>query len=182
MKILLHTCCAPCATFVVKSLREEGLEPTLFFYNPNIHPLAEYLLREEAVRAFAQKENLEVIYGEYGLRQFLREVVFREDNRCSICYYMRLSKTAQYAREQGFQLFTTTLLLSPYQKLETIRQIGEQLGKEFGISFLYRDFRFGYRESIRLSRELGLYRQKYCGCIYSEEEALRQREEKEKSR
>jgi len=175
MKILLHTCCAPCATFVVKSLKEEGFEPVLFFYNPNIHPLAEYLLREEAVSIFAQKENLEVIYGEYGLRQFLREVVFREDNRCPICYYLRLGKTAQYAKEQRFELFTTTLLLSPYQKQETIRHIGEQLGKEIGVSFLYKDFRPGYQESIRLSKEMGLYRQKYCGCIYSEEEALRQR-------
>lgn len=175
MRILLHTCCAPCATFVVRSLKEEGFQPVLFFYNPNIHPLSEYLLREEAVRVFAQKENLEVIYGEYGLRQFLREVVFREDNRCPICYYLRLSKTAQYAKEQGFPSFTTTLLLSPYQKQETIKEIGEQLEKELGVSFLYRDFRPGYRESILLSKEMGLYRQKYCGCIYSEEEALRQR-------
>ncbi|MBC7326870.1 epoxyqueuosine reductase QueH [bacterium] len=180
MKILLHTCCAPCATFVVKSLREEGFEPVLFFYNPNIHPLSEYLLREEAVKLFAEKENLEVIYGEYGLVQFLREVVFREGNRCTICYYLRLSRTAQYAKENGFQFFTTTLLLSPYQKQETIMELGKQLEKETGVQFLFRDFRPGYYESIRLSKELGLYRQKYCGCIYSEEEALRQRLERKK--
>lgn len=182
MKILLHTCCAPCATFVVKSLKEEGLEPVLFFYNPNIHPFSEYLLREDAVRFFANKEGLEAVYGGYELRQFLREIVFREDNRCPICYYLRLSRTSQYAKEHGFQLFTTTLLLSPYQKQETIREIGQQLEKEFGVSFLYRDFRPGYGESIRLSKELGLYRQKYCGCVYSEEEALRQRQERRKKR
>lgn len=182
MRILLHTCCAPCATFVVKSLEEEDFEPVLFFYNPNIHPFSEYLLRKEAVKVFVERKHLEVIYGEYELRHFLREVIFREDKRCPTCYYLRLCKTVECAKENGFPFFTTTLLLSPYQKQETIRQIGEQLETESGISFLYRDFRPGYYESIRLSKELGLYRQKYCGCIYSEEEAIRQRMEKKNRR
>ncbi|MGC9004704.1 MAG: epoxyqueuosine reductase QueH [bacterium] len=180
MRVLLHTCCAPCATFVVKALREEGYEPVLYFFNPNIHPFSEFLQREEAVRIFAEKEKLEVIYEPYNLRQFLREVVFREENRCPICYFLRLNATAQFAREKDFPFFTTTLLLSPYQKQEVIRQIGEELEKETGVRFLYRDFRPGYYESIKLSKEMGLYRQKYCGCIYSEEEALRQRMEKKK--
>lgn len=182
MRVLLHTCCAPCATFVVKSLKEDGFEPVLFFYNPNIHPLSEYLLREEAVRVYAEREHLEVIYCGYELRKFLREVIFREDNRCPICYHLRLSRTVQYAKENDFSYFTTTLLLSPYQKLEVIRQIGEQLQAETGVSFLYKDFRPGYYESIRISKELGLYRQKYCGCIFSEEEAIRQRKEKKNRR
>ncbi|MBC7329487.1 epoxyqueuosine reductase QueH [bacterium] len=182
MKVLLHTCCAPCATYVVKTLREEGYEPVLYFFNPNIHPYGEFLLREEAVKIFAEKEGLEAIYEGYGLRQFLREVVFQEDNRCPICYFIRLKGTANYAKEHGIPIFTTTLLLSPYQNQELIRKIGEELEKETGVKFLYRDFRPGYYESIRLSKELGLYRQKYCGCIYSEEEALKQRMERKKGR
>jgi predicted adenine nucleotide alpha hydrolase (AANH) superfamily ATPase len=180
MKILLHTCCAPCATYVVKTLRGEGYEPVLYFFNPNIHPYSEFLLREEAVKIFAEKEKLEAIYEGYGLRQFLREVVFQEDNRCPICYFIRLKGTANYAKENGFPIFTTTLLISPYQNQALVRKIGEELERETGVSFLYRDFRPGYYESIRLSKELGLYRQKYCGCIYSEEEALRQRMERKK--
>lgn len=174
MKIVLHTCCAPCAIFPLKVLREEGWELLLYFYNPNIHPFGEFLLRKETVENFAQKESLEVVCEDYGLREFLQAVDLKE-NRCLICYRLRLDRTARFAKEKGISHFTTTLLVSPYQNQEKIREIGEEVAKAEGLSFLYRDFRSGYWEGVRISKELGMYRQKYCGCIFSEEEALRQR-------
>uniref|UniRef100_A0A7C3RVC5 Epoxyqueuosine reductase QueH n=1 Tax=Dictyoglomus thermophilum TaxID=14 RepID=A0A7C3RVC5_DICTH len=170
-RIFLHICCAPCLTYPLKVLREEGYEITGFWYNPNIHPYTEYSLRLSTLKSFAESQNLQVVYeDDYALEEFIRQVVYREDNRCPVCYYMRLKRTAQKAKELGYKLFSTTLLVSPYQKHDLIKDIGYLLAKEFGLEFYYKDFRVGYSEGVKLSKEYGLYRQKYCGCIYSEKD------------
>lgn len=169
--MLLHTCCGPCTLYPLRVLREEGLEPVGFFFNPNIHPYREFRKRMGALREVAERRHLEVIWHrDYGLRNFLREVVFREEDRCEVCYYLRLRETAALARKEGYPVFSTTLLYSPFQQHELIRDIGETLARRFGLSFLYRDFREGYGEGQREAREMGIYRQPYCGCIFSEEE------------
>jgi len=167
--VLLHVCCGPCATYVVKSLRDRALEVTAFWYNPNVHPFREHQLRLEAMQTFAAAADLPLIVAEgYDMVEYFRSVVGHESERCPTCYRMRLTKTAEIASERGIDAFTTTLLISPYQKHEVIRRLGEELAGRVGIRFHYEDFRPGFRESHRLSRELSLYHQKYCGCVYSE--------------
>ena len=167
--VLLHCCCAPCAISTVNSLREQGHEVTAFWYNPNIHPYLEHQRRLESMQALAQKMDLPLITAEgYEMLAYFRAVVGHEGNRCPDCYRLRLKKTAEVAAENGFAAFTTTLLISPYQKHELLRQIGEEMAGEQGVAFYYQDFRKGFREGQRLAKELELYRQKYCGCVYSE--------------
>ncbi|MEE8372261.1 MAG: epoxyqueuosine reductase QueH [Dehalococcoidia bacterium] len=167
--VLLHACCGPCSTFVVKRLRDSGLEVTAFWYNPNIHPYQEHQRRLEAMQALAQDSALPLIVEQsYDMVKYLRTVVGHESERCPDCYRLRLAKAAEVAHRGGFGAFTTTLLGSPYQNHELIRQIGEESGRDWGVEFFYEDFRTGFREGHRLARELGLYHQGYCGCIYSE--------------
>jgi predicted adenine nucleotide alpha hydrolase (AANH) superfamily ATPase len=171
MKILLHSCCAPCLIYPLKMLIQDEHEITGCFYNPNIHPCREYQRRLEALRDYAVQQNLEVLWPEgYDMENFLRSVAFREADRCYACYDIRLRYAASMAKGRAFDGFTTTLLYSKYQKHDLIRSIGETLAKEYGISFYYRDFRVGWSEGVRISRETGMYRQAYCGCIYSEKE------------
>ncbi|RPJ15099.1 MAG: hypothetical protein EHM30_09290 [Desulfobacteraceae bacterium] len=171
MKTLLHICCGPCSIYPVRTMRAEGADVTGFFYNNNIHPYTEFMNRREALAQFAKTAGLEVIFrDDYDLEGFLRTMVFREANRCAFCYHDRLNETALYAKKAGYDAFTTTLLYSIYQKHDLIKETGESAGKSAGISFLYRDFRKGWREGVDESKRLGLYRQKYCGCIYSEKE------------
>lgn len=142
-----------------------------FFYNPNIHPFQEYRRRLEAVESFFRDRGIRLIVrDEYDLEGFLRAVVFREENRCAYCYHRRLEATARMARRGKFDAFTTTLLQSKHQNHGMIKEIGEALGKKLGIPFYYEDFRSGWKEGIEISKEMGLYRQHYCGCIYSEKE------------
>lgn len=178
MSILLHTCCGPCACYSAKRLLEEGLRPTLFFYNPNIHPYQEQKLRLEGFRQLAAYRNLPtVVEPGYELEEFLKLVAADAQNRCGECYRLRLSRTAAKAKELNMESFGTTLLISPYQNRELICEIGHELAKEHGLVFHDEDFRPGFRESQNMAKELGLYRQKYCGCIYSEKERY-YREEK----
>lgn len=171
MNILLHLCCGPCGTFPVKSLLQAGHRVTGFFYNPNIHPYVEFTRRLEAVKKFAEQAHLKVIYhDEYDLRGFLREVLFREDVRCRFCYHMRLLRTAAVAKKGSFEAFTSTLFVSPHQDHELMRAVAEEVAVEVGVPFHYQDFREGYRESYELSKKYDLYRQPYCGCIFSEHE------------
>ena len=171
MKTLMHICCAPCSVYCIESLRAEGIEPVGFWYNPTIHPYTEYRSRRDCLRDYAQQVNLTLIeQDEYGLRDFVRRVADHIEGRCADCYAIRLEQTAAYAAAHGYDSFTTTLLVSPYQKHELIRQIGERLAEQYGIQFLYRDFRVGFREGQEKAREAGLYMQKYCGCIFSEED------------
>ncbi|MGO0122955.1 epoxyqueuosine reductase QueH [Desulfothermobacter acidiphilus] len=171
MKVLLHICCGPCAIYPLKLLRSENLEVHGFFFNPNIHPYAEYQRRREALEQFAAETRLSVIYDEeYPVEEFFRRVVYRESLRCRFCYHLRLERTAAVARRGRFDAFTTTLLVSPFQQHELISQTGEAVAAAYQIPFLYRDFRPGFKEGVELSRTMGLYRQQYCGCLYSEKE------------
>jgi len=171
MKLLLHSCCAPCSIKCVDTLRHEGIKPTLFWYNPNIHPFTEYRSRRDALTSWAKDENLEVIVrDEYGLRNFINNVYPDYSTRCRYCYTVRLDEAAKVAKENGFTHFSTTLLISPYQKHDMIKEIGEIIARQHGIEFLYRDFRPYFREGQSIAREKGIYMQKYCGCIFSEEE------------
>ncbi len=169
MNLLLHICCAPCACYPYKKLSAAGITTRGFFYNPNIHPYTEYQKRLQALKKLADIRQLQVIYrDDYQLEEFLRQVAHSESERCRICYYMRLSATAQVAKHGRFNAFSSTLLYSIYQKHELIKEIGLNVGKQHGIEFYYQDFRPGWREGISLSKEYDLYRQQYCGCIYSE--------------
>ena len=176
MNPLLHCCCAPCALSCIDELQSEGIEPRLFWYNPNIHPYTEYSKRHSALLEFAAARNLKLhTPDEYGLKHFLRAVFPRMENkpagvRCEICYRLRFEKTAAFAAENGAGAFTTSLLISPYQDHDLIRRTGEEAAAKYGVDFLYRDFRPYFRESQNKARSLGLYTQKYCGCIFSEEE------------
>jgi len=176
MKILLHLCCANCAIYPYELLRERQIEVIGYFFNPNIHPYQEYEKRRDAVAQYSERTGLEVIYrDEYLLEEFLRSVVYREKERCRYCYTLRLGATAKEARENHLDGFSTTLLQSNYQNHEAIREAGERIAEEVGISFYYEDFRQGWRRGVEVSRSMGLYRQQYCGCIYSEKERFLKR-------
>ena len=168
----MHTCCAPCSIYCIDSLRAENIEPTLFWYNPNIHPYIEYKTRRDCLKEYAETIGAKLILQEeYGLDEFCQNVVGDLKNRCvNYCYPKRLGETVRYAAENGYEAFTTTLLVSPYQKHAELQKVCEKLAKEAGIQFLYRDFRVGFRAGQEKARTLGLYRQKYCGCIFSEED------------
>lgn len=182
MKLLMHTCCAPCSVYCIDSLREEGIEPTLYWFNPNIHPYMEYKARRDTLKEYAQSINVEAIFEEnYGLEEFCKNVIGDLNNRCqNYCYRVRLEQTAKYAKENGYDAITTTLLVSPYQKHEILKKQAEEIAKKYGLNFLYRDFRVGFREGQAKARELGLYMQKYCGCIFSEEMSSFARQKKDK--
>ncbi len=171
MKLLLHICCAPCAIYPVRILRDEGHEVMGFFYRHNIHPFTECRKREETLKEYADQIGLKVIYSkDYDMETFIRNVVYREANRCTYCYFDRLNQTAHLAGRGKFDAFSTTLFYSKYQNHETIRKLGESIQKTVGVGFYYRDFREGWKEGIETSRKLQMYRQQYCGCIYSEKE------------
>lgn len=171
MKILLHICCGPCALYPLRTLRKAGHDVTGFFYNPNIHPYQEYARRLEAVQEMAGMEALSLIVrDDYDLEGFLANVAPAPEKRCGYCYASRLETAAATAAGQGFEAFTSSLLYSRHQRHDEIRVLGEQAAKRYGTNFYYEDFRPGWQEGIRLSKEMGLYRQQYCGCIYSEKE------------
>jgi epoxyqueuosine reductase len=170
-KILLHICCAPCTIFPIKSLRNQNFEITGFFYNPNIHPYIEYKNRLDSVRILGEKENLPIEFVEdYNIESYLRAIVYHENRRCPTCYYLRIFETAKLAKKMGFETFTTTLLFTKFQQHETIKEIGNKIGKQLRLNFFYEDFRIGWDEGVKTSKEMGLYRQQYCGCIYSEKD------------
>ena len=171
MKLLLHTCCAPCSVYCIDSLREERIEPTIYWFNPNIHPYMEYKARRDCLKDYINLINVKAIFKEdYGLRDFCKNVINNLENRCrDYCYKVRLEQTAKYAKENGYDAFSTTLLVSPYQNHEALIEVANQMAEKYGVEFLYRDFRVGFREGQAKARELGLYMQKYCGCVFSEE-------------
>ncbi|MBI9083086.1 MAG: epoxyqueuosine reductase QueH [Desulfobacterales bacterium] len=171
MKILLHICCAPCAITPVETLRGQGMDLMGFFYRHNIHPYTECQRRQQALETYADQIDLRVIYQEgYDLEGFLRNAAFREADRCRFCYHDRMRATALVAKRGKFDGFTSTLLYSKFQKHDQIRDIAQAVGKEVGIAFHYHDFRDGWKTGIETSKALGMYRQQYCGCIYSEKE------------
>ncbi|MBN1470392.1 MAG: epoxyqueuosine reductase QueH [Syntrophaceae bacterium] len=170
MKMLMHSCCGPCTIHPLKELRTQGHEVTGVFYNPNIHPYQEYVRRRQALNHYAEQTFLNMMWPEgYPLENFLRAVAgLKDDERCEFCLRDRLTYTAELAINDKYDGFTTTLLYSKFQKHDLIREIGKDLSQKFGIFFHYKDFRTGWEEGVKISRELSMYRQPYCGCIYSE--------------
>ncbi len=176
MKLLMHTCCAPCSVMCIETLGAENIKPTLYWYNPNIHPVKEFRQRKTTLTEYAASIGVKVLYEhEYGLRKFIEGVYPDFDNRCGFCYRERLEQTAKFAKENGFEAFTSTLFISPYQNHELMREIAENAAEKYEIEFLYRDFRPYFKEGQEKAREKGLYMQKYCGCIFSEEDRYRKK-------
>lgn len=176
-KVLLHTCCAPCAIHCVETLRLEGIEPVSYWFNPNIHPYTEYRSRKTTLEEYAKTIHLPlVIDNTYGLREFCKNVIHDLSGRCFYCYDVRLDTTARYAAEHNFSAFSTTLLVSPFQNHEAIIQAAQRASHKYNVPFLYRDFRPGFQDGQAKARDLELYMQKYCGCIFSEEERYRRKQ------
>jgi predicted adenine nucleotide alpha hydrolase (AANH) superfamily ATPase len=173
--ILLHICCAPCLVYPFEFLKSEGFNLTGFFYNPNIYPPLEYNLRREGISVF--NPGIEVIYPKYLPEEFTQAINSNEEapKRCAICWRLRLAKTAAAARDKGFRYFSTTLLVSPYQDHDLIKEIGNDLAKESGVEFYYADFRKGFRKAREEARGKGIYMQKYCGCAFSVAERERRK-------
>ncbi len=170
MEILLHTCCAPCLIYPLARLKDQGFKVKAFYYNPNIHPFSEYGRRKEAVEVFSKDLQLDLECSPYRPAEFFQAVNSKEGQpeRCAICWSLRLQKTARQAKEAGFGAFTSTLLVSPYQNHELLKQLGNQIALDTGVDYYYEDFRPGFRQAHAEARGKGIYCQKYCGCIYSE--------------
>lgn len=182
-KILLHCCCAPCSLSCIDPLRDEGAHITAFWYNPNIHPFKEYEARRDCLVNFMAEQKIPLVVKEdYGLREFVRNVAENIDSRCEYCYSVRLEQTAKYAKENGFDGFTSTLFSSLYQNHEMMVKRAEELAEKYGIEFYYRDFRPNFREGNQKAREKGFYMQKYCGCIFSEEDRYQKQINKAKEK
>jgi len=167
--VLVHSCCAHCAAYTISYWRQQGYEVSALWYNPNIHPYMEHQHRLEAMKSLAQEMSLPLIITEgYDIIDYFRQVVGHESQRCQYCFRLRLSITAETALQRGFNAFTTTLLISPHQKHDLLQKIGNELAEEKGVDFLYADLRKRYSESRRMTKGQNLYRQQYCGCVYSE--------------
>jgi len=168
-KVMLHVCCAHCAAYTVEHWRQQGYEVSAFWYNPNIHPYSEHQNRLESMERLAEKLNLPLVIAEgYDMPEYFRRVSGREEQRCQLCFELRLGATAETAREKGFDAFTTTLLISPHQQHEILLETGNRTAGEKKIEFLYADLRKRYSDSRHITKPMDLYRQQYCGCIYSE--------------
>lgn len=176
-RLLLHSCCAPCSSYVLEYL-SEYFSVTVFYYNPNIFPAEEYEKRvkeqEALILRLPAKHRISFLEGPYEQERFYEmakglELEPEGGERCFRCYHLRLLEAAQMARAGAFDYFTTTLSISPLKDAEKLNEIGEKLAREYGVAYLNSDFkkRNGYKRSIELSREYGLYRQDYCGCVYS---------------
>lgn len=183
MKLLLHMCCGPCSCYPVKKLRSDNIEVEGYFFNPNIHPYQEWQMRLKTSKEFADKVSMKIhTVEQYQLKEYLHRVINVVDEvdgfkiadgnhqRCKICYAWRLMETAKFALENRFDTWSSTLFYSIHQNHELMKSTAEKIAKQIGIEFYYEDFRVGWQEGIDLSHELELYRQNYCGCIFSEEE------------
>ena len=169
--ILLHVCCAPCLIYPYQYLTDKGFKVVNYFYNPNIHPYSEYKERLKSLKNYTQKNNLDLLIEDgYEIEDFFLKIKDNtiEPERCNLCWQMRLEKTALKAKELGIDTFTTTLLVSPYQDQMAIKGIGEGIAKEQGLNFYYHDFSLMFKQAHDEAKELGMYLQKYCGCLYSE--------------
>lgn len=176
-KLLIHSCCAPCSSYVLEYL-SGFFDITIFYYNPNIHPEDEYIRRveeqQQLIKAMPLKSEVHFIQGEYRPKDYYDKVKGLENEpeggkRCFACYELRLREAAKQAAAGGFDYFTTTLSISPYKNAKKLNEIGNALAQEYGVLYLPSDFKKknGYLRSIELSREYNLYRQDYCGCVYS---------------
>lgn len=169
MNILLHACCGPCSCYPTEKLKEDGHSFDILFYNPNIHPYQEFKHRLNTLMEFCKKQQIQLIVNKsYELETCVRGMLAEPTIRCAYCYRSRLFYAAQFAKENGYDAFSTTLLVSPYQKHELIRRTAEEAAERFEIPFFYEDFRPGYQRGVDISLAMGLYRQQYCGCVFSE--------------
>ncbi|HGE71330.1 TPA: epoxyqueuosine reductase QueH [Candidatus Poribacteria bacterium] len=175
--MLLHICCAPCSTHVINILKAD-YDLDGYFYNPNIHPESEYKLREKEVQRYADSNNIKIIREEYDAERWFEltegmDDLPEGDRRCDICFEMRLERTAKYAKENGYDIIATTLSISPHKNAKKINEIGTKVAEKYHIKFLEADFKKkgGFERSIQMSKQFGLYRQSYCGCIFSKKEA-----------
>ncbi|MCK5740475.1 epoxyqueuosine reductase QueH [bacterium] len=180
-KMLLHVCCAPCSTVALERLQED-YAVTVFFFNPNIHPKIERNKRLEEMQRLADDLGFEVLSEEYAAKEWFDLMRGMEDlpeggERCTRCFEMRLRKTAEIVREKGFDIFATSLTLSPHKDAERINRLGHDIAVELGVGYYESNFKKmnGYQQSIKLSHEYNLYRQDYCGCIFSKKEREQQK-------
>lgn len=184
-KILLHICCASCAAYVIEFLQKEGLKVEAIFYNPNIHGEQEYKNRLRDVEILCQKTGVHLIVPPYDVKAYFNRLYNYEKRhyrsienlpklRCAECYKLRLNYVARYAKKNGADMFTTSLLISPYQQQSLIWQIGAEAGNKYSVPFYFRDWRKGYFRSMHQARNMGLTVPKYCGCVYS----IKERQEK----
>ncbi len=186
-KLLLHVCCAPCSSHVFEYIKDY-FDITAYFYNPNIIGEDEFIHRESELKRFINEfglENVKTVIEKYDHSEFAaiargREMLPEGGERCYDCYALRLRKTAAEAKRGGFDMFTTTLSISPHKNAQWLNEIGRALSQEFGVEYLYSDFKKknGYKRSCELSKEYGLYRQDFCGCEFSKAEALRRKNQK----
>ena len=178
-KLLLHSCCAPCSSYVISYLTNY-FDITILYYNPNIYPYEEYMKRKEEqiklINTINKIHKLDIIDCEYDNKKYNELIKGLEKEpekgkRCTICYKMRMEKTAKIAKENNYDYFCTTLSVSPFKNATLINEIGKQLEEEYNINWLYSDFKKkdGYKKSIELSQKYNLYRQNYCGCVYSKQ-------------
>lgn len=167
-KILLHVCCAPCGEYPYVKLLQEGFEVKVLFYNPNIHPLEEWQLRKHNVEIFSHLHHVDCSYDDTYLESNWRNISSKyQEDHCRMCYQMRLDFAAEAALKFGCDTFTTSLFVSPWQRHEMLKISARVSGKKLHVPYYYEDFRVGYRQGQQMAREDGLYRQRYCGCIFS---------------
>ncbi len=167
--VLVHCCCAHCTAYTVEHWRRQGYELSALWYNPNIHPYIEHQNRLEAMQYLAKELDFPLIITDgYDIIEYFRRVTGHEARRCRYCFHLRLQKTAETAVRLGFAAFTSSLLISPHQKHDLLFEIGNNLTEETGIPYLYTDLRKYYSDSRRITKPMALYRQQYCGCVYSE--------------
>lgn len=165
----MHTCCGPCFVYPHSIIKDE-YKVSSYYFNPNIQPSMEYLRRLETLAGYCAGNNIELRVADYDPKLHLTEIASNINDRCRMCYSLRLNETARFAAEKGYDSFTTSLLVSPYQNHDLIKTIGNSFADTYGIGFEYRDFRPGFKMGQDLAKELDMYRQSYCGCIYSEAE------------
>lgn len=182
-KVLMHVCCAPCFITIQEDIEANGMlidgkrqevELTAYWYNPNIHPKAEYTRRLEAFKKFCEMTNTRnVVCDEYDMNGFIKDVVEqvgegkRYHIRCKYCYYRRLENVFKYAAENGYDIVSTTLTRSPFQNHDLINEVAEKLSQKYGVKYVYSDYRHTYYDGQKKAREMELYMQKYCGCVFS---------------
>lgn len=167
-RVLLHICCGPCAIMPLTRLQEAGYTVTGLFYNPNIQPAMEYLRRRDALSLVAARLDVEILYDVYDPLPHLRRSVADPAGRCRPCWEERLAAAARKARELGCDAFSSTLLYSKYQDHDVLQALGQAQEQALGVSFYYRDFRLDWDAGVALSKDWGIYRQPYCGCVLSE--------------
>ena len=176
MNILMHVCCGPCSVYPTKHLKEAGKDFTLYYFNPNIHPYKEFKKRLNTLREYCQLKKYKLVADKsYPLEETVAGMLAEPGVRCGYCYRVRLEKAAEYAKANGFDAFSTTLLVSPYQRHELIKKLAQAAAEKYDIPFYYEDFRTGYQEGTEISIRLGMYRQPYCGCIFSERDRFEQK-------